>query len=43
MGDSAAEKPVGSSVYFQIRMVRSSPEEAIWVGERNLADLMDDV
>lgn len=30
-------------MYFHIRTVRSRPEEAIDVGDRNLTALMDDV
>lgn len=30
-------------MYFQTRIVRSNPEDAIWVGDMNLAALMLDV
>ena len=37
-----AEKAPGSSEYFHILTVRSSPADAIWVGETNLAALIDE-
>lgn len=40
MGLSCAEKWSSASLYFQIRIVRSSPADAIFVGEMNLADLI---
>lgn len=40
MGFSCAEKWSSASVYFQTRIVRSIPAEAIWVGEINFAALM---
>lgn len=43
MGEREAERPEGSSAYFQIRIVRSRLEEAILVGEMNFTDLTEDV
>lgn len=43
MGVREAEKPEGSSLYFQILIVRSRPDETIWEDEMNLADFMEDV